>query len=45
MVDHGFEVSPRRKRAAVIAMLATRNAIHEHLKDSKKDVFDDLIED
>ena len=45
MIDHGFEVSPRRKRAAVIAILATRNAIHEYLKDGKKDVFDDLIED
>ncbi|MEI6117788.1 MAG: iron-sulfur cluster assembly scaffold protein [bacterium] len=45
MVDHGFEVSPRRKRAAVIAILATRNAIHEYLKDNKKDVFDDIIED
>ena len=45
MIDHGFEVSPRRKRAAVIAILATRNAIHEYLKDSKKDTFDDLIED
>jgi len=45
MVDHGFEVSPRRKRAAVIAILATRNALHEYLKDSKEDVFDDIIED
>lgn len=45
MVDHGFEVSPRRKRAAVIAILATRNAIHEYLKDGKKDGFDDLIDD
>ena len=45
MVDHGFEVSPRRKRAAVIAILATRNALHEYLKDGKKDVFDDIIED
>lgn len=45
MVDHGFEVSPRRKRAAVIAILATRNAIHEYIKDGQKDVFDDLIED
>jgi len=45
MVEHGFEVSPRRKRAAVIAILATRNAIHEYLKDNKKDVFDDIIED
>lgn len=45
MIDHGFEVSPRRKRAAVIAIMATRNAIHKYLKDSKEDVFDDLIED
>ena len=45
MVDHGFEVSPRRKRAAVIAILATRNAIHEYLQDGKKDVFDDIIEE
>ena len=45
MVDHGFEVSPRRKRAAVIAILATRNAIHQYLKDGKNDTFDDLIED
>ncbi|HMS91698.1 MAG TPA: iron-sulfur cluster assembly scaffold protein [Candidatus Absconditabacterales bacterium] len=45
MVDHGFEVSPRRKRAAVIAILATRNAIHTYTKDGKNDTFDDLIED
>lgn len=45
MVDQGFEVSPRRKRAAVIAILATRNAIHEYLKDNQKDTFDELIED
>ena len=45
MVDHGFEVSPRRKRAGVIAILATRNAIHNYKKDSKNDVFDDIIED
>ncbi len=45
MVDHGFEVSPRRKRAAVIAILATRNAIHKYLKDGKEDTFEDLIED
>ena len=45
MVDHGFEVSPRRKRAGVIAILATRNAIHKYKKDSNNDTFDDLIED
>lgn len=45
IADRGFEVSPRRKRAAVIAILATRNAIHEYLKDNQKDTFDELIED
>ena len=44
MLDNWFEVSPRRKRAAVIAILATRNAIHIYLKDGKVDNFDDLIE-
>lgn len=45
MVDHWFEVSPRRKRAAVIAILATRNAIHTYREDGNNDSFDDLIED
>jgi NifU-like protein involved in Fe-S cluster formation len=45
MVDRGFEVSPRRKRAGVIAILATRNAIHKYLKDGQEDTFDNLIED
>lgn len=45
MANHGFQVSPRRKRAGVIAILATRNAIHEYLKDGKKDTFEDVIED
>lgn len=45
MVEKGFEVSPRRKRAAVIAVMAARNAIHNYLKDSKKDVFDDLMDE
>lgn len=44
MLDNWFEVSPRRKRAAVIAILAARNAIHAYLKDGKTDSFDDLIE-
>lgn len=33
MLDKEFEVSPRRKRAAVIAIMAVRNAIHTYLKD------------
>lgn len=45
MKDHGFEVSPRRKRAGVIAILATRNAIHTYLKDWKNDTFDDIMDD
>ena len=44
-VSWGFEVSPRRKRAAVIALLAARNAFHEVLGDGKEDVFADLIPD
>lgn len=43
MQERGFEVSPRRRRAAVIAIMAVRNAIHNYLNDGKKDVFDDLI--
>ena len=33
MKDNDFIVSPRRRRASVIAILATRNAIHEYLGD------------
>lgn len=45
MTSLWFEVSPRRKRAAVIALLAARNAVHNYIKDWKEDVFDDLIND
>lgn len=45
MLSLWFEVSPRRKRAAVIALLASRNAIHAYLGDGKEDVFDDLFDD
>ncbi len=43
--ETGIEVSPRRKRAQVLALLATRNALHEHLKDGKKDDFSDVLTD
>ncbi|HMT01515.1 MAG TPA: iron-sulfur cluster assembly scaffold protein [Candidatus Absconditabacterales bacterium] len=43
MSSQGFEVSPRRKRAAVIAILAVRNALHQLIGDGKVDDFDDLI--
>lgn len=38
-------VSPRRKRAQVLALLATRNAIHQHRADGMHDDFSDVIED
>lgn len=37
------EVSERRKKASVLALLATRNAIHEYLADGIKDDFEDVI--
>ena len=37
-----MEVSPRRRRASVFALLATRNAIHMYLKDGKEDSFEDV---
>lgn len=41
--DTGITVSPRRKRAQVLALLATRNALHEYLADGKKDDFSDVL--
>lgn len=41
----GVQVSPRRKRAQVLALLATRNAIHTYLNDGKKDDFSDVLTD
>ncbi len=43
--ETGIEVSPRRKRAQVLALLATRNALHIYLKDGQKDDFSDIISD
>ena len=43
MIDNWFEVSTRRRRARVIALVATRNAIHQLLKDGKEDSFDDVL--
>jgi hypothetical protein len=37
------EVSPRRQKAAVFGLVATRNAIHKYLNDWKKDDIFDLI--
>ena len=37
------EVSDRRKKASVLALLTTRNAIHKYLNDGIVDDFDDVI--
>lgn len=38
-----FVVSPRRKRAVVLSVLAVRNAIHKFLDDGVVDWFDDVL--
>lgn len=43
MKEHGFEVSPRRRRSAVSALLAVRNAIYEWREEETRDGYDDLI--
>lgn len=43
MVGEWFEVSPKRIRAATIAILATRNAIHEYLKDGVVDERESVV--
>jgi len=43
MIDQEFIVSPRRRRASVIAILATRNAIHDYRKDGIEEKFEDLL--
>ncbi len=43
MRDNDFIVSPRRRRASIIAILATRNAIHQFKKDTVEEGFDDLL--
>ena len=43
-VEKWFWVSRRRQRAAVLALLAVRNAIHEYLDDWQNDDFDDLLD-
>jgi nitrogen fixation NifU-like protein len=45
MLEKWFWVSKKRKRAAVLALLAVRNAIHRYLNDDKIDDFDDLIDE
>jgi len=40
----GMPISDRRKQASVLGLLTTRNALHEYLKDGKKDTFDDVLQ-
>jgi len=44
LLDRDFIVSNRRKRAAVLPLLAVRNALHEYLKDGIIEDFDDLLD-
>jgi len=44
MLELIWEVSPRRKQVANLALLATRNAIHTYLKDWRVDDFSDVME-
>lgn len=44
LLAEGFEVTPRRKRAWAIAILATRNALHNYIKDNLIDTRDDVVE-
>ena len=41
----GFEVSPRRKQASVLGLLAVRNAIHKYRVDGVTDDFSDVMGD
>lgn len=42
--QEGFVVSYRRIRSSISAILATRNAIHDYLRDGMIDEYEDLIE-
>jgi nitrogen fixation protein NifU and related proteins len=39
----GDGISPRRKNASLIGLLAAKNAIHEYLQDGKKEDFSDIM--
>ncbi len=41
--NQGFEVSHRRIRSSVSALLAIRNCIHQSLNDGRQDEYEDLI--
>ena len=39
----GTDISPRRRYASLIGLLAIKNAIHEHIKDEKREDFSDIV--
>lgn len=39
----GDGISPRRKNASLIGLLAVKNAIHEYRKDGKREDFSDIM--
>ncbi len=39
----GMDISPRRRNASLIGLLAVKNAIHEYLKDGKREDFSDIV--
>jgi nitrogen fixation NifU-like protein len=39
----GDGISPRRRNASLIGLLAVKNAIHEHRKDGKREDFSDIM--
>jgi len=39
----GTDISPRRRYASLIGILAIKNAIHEFLQDGKKEDFSDIV--
>ncbi len=43
MVEIAGPVSPRRRAASVLGLLATRNALHSYLKDGITDDFSDVL--
>lgn len=43
MVEIAGPVSPRRRAASVLGLLATRNALHSYLKDGISDDFSDVL--
>lgn len=44
LVDQGFVVSPRRRRAAVISLLWIRNAIYQYRNETTRATFEDLLD-